>query len=97
MPPTPLDTIAAALEQRGWRVDRTLTGSRGALGRWKLDAAGAGVCYLEYFGSPEEPAMCSVCADPDDSATQMATMLHFGAGWEDKLERFLKGVDRFRA
>lgn len=96
MPATPLDTIAAALEGRGWRVDRRLSGARGALGRWKLDAGGAGVCYLEYFGTPEQPAMCSVCADPDDSSTQMATMLHFGPGWEAKLDRFLRGVDRFR-
>ena len=92
-----LDTIAAELESRGWTVERDITRPPDALGRWKLDAHGGGVCYLEYFGSADEPTMVSVCADPDSAGTQMATMLHLGEGWTKKLGTFLTGVDRFRA
>jgi hypothetical protein len=92
-----LDTIAAELEARGWTVDRDIPRPPDALGRWRLDAHGGGVCYLEYFGSSDNPTMVSACADPDSASTQMAAMLHLGEGWKEKLETFLKGVDRFRA
>ena len=97
MPDSKLDVIAAALEGRGWNVERDIPRPPDALGRWKLEAEGAGVCYLEYFGSKDDPSMVSVCADPDSAGTQMATMLHLGEGWDAKLETFLKGVERFRA
>lgn len=97
MADSPLDQIAAALEERGWTIDRNIPRPPDALGRWKLEGGGTGVAYLEYFGPEDQPTMVSVCADPDDAGTQMATMLHFGEGWQDKLPTFLKGCDRFRA
>ena len=82
MAETPLDIVGAALEARGWDIERDIPRPPDALGRWRLDGGGAGVCYLEFFGSKDEPTMISVCADPDDSGTQLATMLRFSEGWE---------------
>ena len=92
-----LDTIVTQLESCGWTVERGVPHDSRVADRWKL-SCDSGVCYLEVIGEPA--VMCSVCREPDNQSTQMAVMLRMGPELAEegnqRMDNFLKGVDRFR-